>query len=462
MRNVRAVLFSSVSLLLVAPAWGINRVDLLAPVPLSGPPPLVQLFELTPPVPAAGEYFAWQVRLSDDGRTALVGSPVEDCAAGANCGAAYVFTRSVNGWVREAKLVPSDLRAFDTFGDISLSAAGDLALIGSVLSNCAAGADCGAAYVFERGPGGWSERQKLVPSELGAGDRFGFPSLSDDGSIALVGAIGARCGNVSSCGAVYVFERVGGLFVERQKLSPSDPYFQNWFGGGVTLSGDGRTAWVMGNIYGGTLPGTIYVFTQNGGTWALDSRIEAPDPALFPFVGPADLSTDGRTGVVRGVIVDRNSFSAQGYAYFYVRDGAGWRLQAQVPVGNDTGVALSADGNLALVGFPDVPCDGCATARLLSRQGDSWQQIQALTSPDRGSSLLFMSLDLSADGGVALLGLRAADCGAIRGCGTAFVFMPAALPLEVPTMSGVGLALLAVFLAGGGALLLRRSRFLRE
>ncbi|HKV10364.1 MAG TPA: FG-GAP repeat protein [Thermoanaerobaculia bacterium] len=426
----------------------------------SGPPPLVQLFELTPPVPASVDYFGLQVLLSADGRTALVSAPLEDCAAGRDCGAVYVFARSVGGWVLEAKLVASDARAFDTFGSIALSGAGDLALIGVSVADCSAGADCGAVYVFERGPGGWTERQKLVSSEQSAGQRFGVPSLSADGSIALVGAITASCGSVPSCGAVYVFERSAGSFVERQKLSPSDPYPSNWFGGGVTLSGDGRTAWIVGNRGGGGAPGSIYVFTQNGGTWAQDSRIEAPISSLFPFVGPADLSADGRTGIVRGDLFGFPS-SFQGMAFIYVRDGAGWRLQAQMPVGSDTGVALSADGNLALVGFPNSPCSGCATAHLLSRQGESWQQIQTLTSPDRADSLLFLTLDLSADGGVALLGLPNADCGAIDSCGTAFVFEPALDSLEVPTVSGLGLALLAVVLAGSGALLLRRSRFLR-
>ncbi|HSF40021.1 MAG TPA: FG-GAP repeat protein [Thermoanaerobaculia bacterium] len=426
----------------------------------SVPPPLVQQFELAPPFPTAGDEFGRHLVLSDDGRTALVNAPFEACAAGPYCGAVYVFVRSGNGWIREAKLVPSDVRAFDVFGSIAVSATGDLALIGAGLSDCAAGADCGAVYVFERGGGGWTERQKLVSSELGAMHRFGYPSLSDDGSIAMVGAIGANCGAIASCGAVYVFERVGGLFVERQKLSPSDPYFQNWFGGGVTLSGDGRTAWIMGNIAGGLIPGSIYVFTQSGGTWALDSRIEAPDSSLFPFVGPADLSFDGRTGIVRGVLFSFPSL-AQGVAYIYVRDGAGWRLQTQVPAGSESGVALSADGNLALVGLPSSTCSGCGTARLLLREGESWQPIQTLTSPDGGDPALFLPVDLAADGDVALLGLPNADCGSGNYCGTAFVFMPALALMEVPTVSGVGLALLAVLIAGSGALLLQRSRFTR-
>jgi FG-GAP repeat len=102
-------------------------------------------------VPGAGNNFGRSIALSASGKTALIGTSVVDCTTGGFCGAAYVFVREGSHWVERQKLTASDGAQDDLFGDsVTLSASGKTALIGAPRVDCAAGESCGAAYTFRR------------------------------------------------------------------------------------------------------------------------------------------------------------------------------------------------------------------------------------------------------------------------------------------------------------------------
>jgi hypothetical protein len=65
-----------------------------------------------------------------------------------------------------------------------------------------------------------TEVQKLIPIDLESGDRFGS-SVAIDGDTAIIGAAGE--GDVGSFGngAAYVFTRSGGVWTEQAKLLAS-------------------------------------------------------------------------------------------------------------------------------------------------------------------------------------------------------------------------------------------------
>jgi hypothetical protein len=126
------------------------------------------------------------VSLSADGNTALVGSFLADCAPGL-CGAAYVFVREGGAWTQQAKLSASDGASFDYMGlYVALSANGDTALASADGADCPAGPDCGAVYVFTRSHGTWTQQARLTAPHPAAGDHFGLRvSLSPSGQTAL-------------------------------------------------------------------------------------------------------------------------------------------------------------------------------------------------------------------------------------------------------------------------------------
>lgn len=102
----------------------------------------------------------------------------------------------------EFKLTSSDAAAGDTFG-ISVSVSGDTALIGARLDDDA-GSNSGSAYVFERIGGAWMEVAKLTASDETAGDNFGF-TVSVSGETTLIGALFDDDAGPDS-GSAYVFE----------------------------------------------------------------------------------------------------------------------------------------------------------------------------------------------------------------------------------------------------------------
>ena len=92
----------------------------------------------------ANDYFGGSVAVSGD--TAVIGAYRED-TGGSYAGAAYVFTRSGGAWTQQAKLLASDAQANDYFG-YSVAVSGDTAVIGARYEDTG-GSDAGAVYVFE-------------------------------------------------------------------------------------------------------------------------------------------------------------------------------------------------------------------------------------------------------------------------------------------------------------------------
>ena len=138
-----------------------------------------------------------------DGCTALVGAPSE-IDAGTHFGAAYVFVRSGEGWIRQQKLTVADRKPYHQFG-FSVALQGDTALVAAIADPGAGGANSqsGAVYVFARSGVTWTQQAKLAAGDGTFGDWFGY-SLALDGDRALIGAFGDDDAGPDS-GSAYIF-----------------------------------------------------------------------------------------------------------------------------------------------------------------------------------------------------------------------------------------------------------------
>lgn len=146
-------------------------------------------------------FFGASAALSADGQTALVGAPANDFAP-EGPGSIYAFVRSGSSWAGAQKITGV---LGEGFGDsLSLTADGRSALLGAPFRDCAAGADCGAVYQMRRGGDGlWSPPQLLASFPAGA-QGGSCIALSADGSVGLAGAPRLSCTIGPTCGAVYV------------------------------------------------------------------------------------------------------------------------------------------------------------------------------------------------------------------------------------------------------------------
>ncbi len=207
------------------------------------------------------------------GTSALIGSIYEDFN-GTNSGAAITYTTTTGSdWTPEDTLLADDGVASDEFGS-SVSFDGDLAVVGSHLSD-AAGSNSGSAYFFRRSGGMWNQIVKLTAKDTAPADRFGT-SVSISGEYALVGSPFADTEQPNS-GAAYVFRRDGSNWIEQAKLVAKDRGPGDHFGIAVRILGDYA---VVGTETGDGLvanSGTAYIFRREASSWYQVVELYASD-----------------------------------------------------------------------------------------------------------------------------------------------------------------------------------------
>ena len=286
------------------------------------------------------------------GKTVVVvdetGNDVEETFAGA----AYVFVRSGGIWLEQQKLTASDADFQDGFGS-SVAISGDTALIGATDANDFDG----AAYVFVRIGGAWSQQAKLAAFDAFEDDQFGG-SVAISGDTAVIGAKldeDAGLDREFDSGSAYVFVRsVDGsgnvTWPLQQKIKAGDPDEKDRFGGSVAVSGDTAVIGARDDDGGGTDSGAAYVFVRSGGTWTRLPKLVAGDAVAGDRFG-GSVAVSGDKAVV-GAHLNDDVATSSGAAYVFVRsivDGT-WSEQKKLTANNaalgDTfgrPVALSGD-----------------------------------------------------------------------------------------------------------------------
>lgn len=134
----------------------------------------------------ADAQFGYSVALSGD--LAAIGAPRRSCDAGASCGAAYVYARSGMDWGIQQKLLAQnpdgsdDSEPYAYFGH-RLAINGGALPVGAPSRSCAAGSNCGAAYVYAV-PGA---SKTLTVTKSGKGTVTSSPSGIDCGATCQAG-----------------------------------------------------------------------------------------------------------------------------------------------------------------------------------------------------------------------------------------------------------------------------------
>jgi len=196
----------------------------------------------------------------------------------------------------------------------------------------------------------------------------------------------------------------------------------------VALSADGNTA-IVGGWSDNNKIGAAWVFTRSGGVWIQQGKkLVGTDAVGSARQGMSvALSADGNTAIVGGPgdnLWDRSvpfGLGPAGAAWVFTRTGGVWTQQGNKLVGiggvarQGTSVALSADGNVAIVGgFGE---DG-GVASVFTRNGGQWTPDKKLIGTGAvGKSA--PAVALSADGSIVMIG-GSNDNG---GVGAAWVFM---------------------------------------
>jgi len=263
------------------------------------------------------------------GDTVVVGAPQEDADATgddddsvnntfSNAGAAYVFQGDGISWWRAGYLKAANAGIGDRFGE-AVAIDGDTIVVGAPVERSSAtgvdgdGSDdsafqSGAAYVYTRTNGAWTQAAYLKASNSDAYDRFGDTVAVSAGTV-VVGAPneGSHSTGVDGdqtqspfggVGAAYVFTTDGPSWSQQAYLKASNAEYGDYFGHAVAVADDtvvvtadregGPSTGVygaQGNSTASSLAGAAYVFTRDAGAWSQTAYVKASNTDGQDFFG---------------------------------------------------------------------------------------------------------------------------------------------------------------------------------
>ena len=273
--------------------------------------------------------------LAINGDTAMIGTYCDN-SSGNNKATLYVFSKNDQTWSQVQKLEPAGVSAGDCFAGRSIAIDGETAIISASYSDDN-GTNSGSAYVFTKTNGVWMQTQKLIPTDVAAYDYFSH-SLTIDGNIAVITSI-FDDDNGERSGSAYIFTKINGIWTQTQKLIPHDGAVDDRFGSKSYISGDSLV--ITGANYG-----SIYIFTNKNGFWSQEQKLT-----------PNNVTPDDRFGI-----------------------------------------SLSIDSNVIMVGADSSDLNGInsGSVYVFTQENDFWSQSQELT-PNDGSAYDYFGYDLFID-----------------------------------------------------------------
>jgi hypothetical protein len=453
---------------------------MLPPLAPSATPPSQQGY-LKASKTGASDFFGYSIAVSGD--TVVVGAYGEDSNAtgvdgdgtnnlASSSGAVYIFIRSGGAWSQQAYLKASNTEASDFFG-YSIAISGDTLVVGAYGEDSAAtGVDgnqadnlasgSGAAYVFTRTAGVWSQQAYLKASNTEANDAFGR-SVAIDGDTLVVGAYGEDSnatgvdGNQANnlaidSGAVYAFTRSGTIWSQQAYLKASNTGASDSFGISVSISGDtvivgaygedSNATGVNGNQANNLISGSgaAYVFTRSSGTWSQQAYLKASNTEALDYFGSSVAVSDNTVvvgayqecSIATGVDGDQadNSACNSGAAYVFTRNVGTWSQQAYLKASNtatlDTfSISVAISGDTLVVGAngedsaatgvngnqTDNSASSSGAAYVFSRTAGVWSQQAYLKASNTEASDRF-SYSVAVSGGTVAIGAYGEDSAA--------------------------------------------------
>ncbi|MDX2034245.1 MAG: hypothetical protein SF339_26455 [Blastocatellia bacterium] len=375
--------------------------------------------KLTSEFPVARDLFGAAIALS--GNELIIGAPFADPYEKNDSGIAYAFKRTNGVWALQRPLIAQITEPNDQFG-CAVALRGDRVLIGAHFDDDGASADQGSAYLFTRSEGVWAPQQKILPRDLTPRSYFGR-AVALTADRAVISAPQVQIGAAASQGAVYLY---GCGFLEDQKLT--NPILEpgEQFGHSVAIDGDTAVVGVFADSVGSArAQGSAYVFTRTATGWVRTKQLFAFDGAAHDWFGYS-VAISGGTIVVGAPGKSIGGNQAQGAAYFFVRSGEDWILQARA-FGNAAqdhfGWSVSIDGNLAAVSSPNDSIgekqeQGSVT--IFARTGTIWAVEKVLSVSD-GESFDFFGWSTALSGDRVLIGMPGPNDGE-RSEGAAYLY----------------------------------------
>lgn len=295
----------------------------------------------------AGDDFGISVGVTTN--LAIMGAPNDKIVNNESWGSAYIFVRSGTAWGSQYKLVASDGALGDSFGD-SVALSGGTAIIGAPVHEHSGIFAEGAAYVYVLSGSQWLLQAELRANDPTADSLFG-QAVAIDGDTAIIGANGVN----GFRGAAYIFTRSNGVWTQQAKLTASDSATNDYLGFSVAISGDTAAVGAFLNDPNGHQDqGAAYVFQRNGTSWTQQAKLTASDGAAGDLFGRS-VAINGNTVIAGADQHLIGSSAGQGAAYVFTRSNGTWQQSAQFVASDGApndglGIGVAVEGNTCVVG----------------------------------------------------------------------------------------------------------------
>jgi hypothetical protein len=385
---------------------------------------------------AAGDLFGGDLALRGD--QMIVGARLADSQLLNDTGAAYVFQRSGNGWEQSGKLVANPVTQGDAFGG-TVEVGGGYAFVGAWAGGPSSQ---GLVHVYRDEGKYWTSAGTLTSSFLATADGFGYAmDLSAQGTELVVGSPWGD-GVLPSTGIATLFYRTPNGFQESFHLFASDGQHVEAFGSAVAIDGDT----VMVGAYKEFNPlgmfGAVYVFERSAGQWVQTQKLQSSDSTHSDTFGwSVDLAGD------LAIIGAPERNGREGGAYTFVRTPTGW-VEEQIIEGwaitqqEQFGTTVALSWPYAIVGAQE-------SAYFLERLPTGWEIRDALVASDYQPGTGF-GRSVCADGGVAVVAAPSSmQLGAPSGITYVFALDPLVTNYCVADANSTGMP--ATMAAGGSA-----------
>lgn len=272
-----------------------------------------------------GDEFGYASDVNEAGNLVVVGAR-KARPSGVTTGAAWVFRRSGEGWVEEARLVAPGLASGDEYGySVALNGAGTVLVVGSPKHRPPSANRTGAAFVFTRNAANqtWTFVTRLNPTDGSTDDEFGR-SVSVNGTVIVVGSP-RHSPTSKKSGAMYAYrQQASGSWALASKLRPAAGDNGDEFGHSVAVFGDWLAAGARLDEANGKKSGTVYLFQQsttNPNQWTERRMLQSPQSGIDDEYG-FSVDLDGQflaVGARRESIAGRRA----GALYVHARDQGG-------------------------------------------------------------------------------------------------------------------------------------------
>ena len=395
-------------------------------------------------------FFEGKLALSADGNTLLIGENRADVDGHDyyETGVAYILEKNGDVWVLKKKIVGNK---DDYLGyDVALSADGNTALIGASGIQCD-GNNHGGAFIYAKNGDTWELKQEIINSRITPpGGReiqtvFGSgTSLSADGKIATIvnggGGYFSGDGYVTLAAVVYVYVKNGDTWQLQQTIEDpvitgkrDDGATLDDFGFFVKVSPDGNNLLITDPYEGGRTDGSagnygsLYFYERNGDSWELKQAIDNPfkdilddNSGLMGIEDHIAFSDDWTTLLASFPGANGTDYGTESASLIYKKIDGLWQLQQTIKknLGGywylGDGSAMSGDGNTILMSMAPVSTEMCDIMREWDLTGDSYLEQPDVWIDDPEPLANFTTKFgspsvLNYDGTIAVLGNKSND-----------------------------------------------------